>query len=206
MTALEIAQIAQARMIAKGWIALCPAHADRLPSLSIREGRGGRTLLRCFAGCSAEAIAHALGLKMSDLFVDDRRPDHGYGARPTPRAADIEAALRNECARIMAGEAERVGSEVAELSRHRNEARAIIERRFDVSLKREPAEWSEVEPHCTDPAWKMCVDQALHVAAARCQLRFETLRKTISSLPKVQRRVILLARQLQRELAIGKAA
>ncbi len=206
MTTLEIARIAEARMTTKGWSALCPAHADRSPSLSICEGRGGRTLLRCFAGCSAHAIARALGLGMSDLFVNDRRIDRGYSGRPTPGAADIEAALRAECSRIMEREAERVGSDVAELTRHRNEARAVIERRFGVSLKRESPRWAELEPHCIDPAWKACVDQALHVAAAHSRFTFETFRKTVAALPKVRHRVLLLARQLQRELAIGAAA
>lgn len=53
-----------------GWTALCPAHEDRRPSLSVAEGQDGRCLLHCFAGCSFEAIIHALGLQASDLFPD----------------------------------------------------------------------------------------------------------------------------------------
>jgi hypothetical protein len=52
----------------KGWIALCPAHEDRKPSLRIAEGSDGRVLLRCFAGCSPEEIVRALGLELRDLF------------------------------------------------------------------------------------------------------------------------------------------
>src|SRR6266581_4076355 len=52
------------------WAALCPAHDDRNPSLSVSTGDDGRVLLRCFAGCSAEQIVAALGLEMSDLFPD----------------------------------------------------------------------------------------------------------------------------------------
>jgi hypothetical protein len=51
-----------------GWKALCPAHADKNPSLSIRE-RDGKMLLKCFAGCSFEAICAALGMKLKDLFA-----------------------------------------------------------------------------------------------------------------------------------------
>jgi hypothetical protein len=51
----------------RGWIALCPAHEDRSPSLSIREGNG-KALLHCFAGCTVEAICVALEIKTSDLF------------------------------------------------------------------------------------------------------------------------------------------
>jgi len=54
-----------------GWIARCPAHEDRHPSLSISTGRDGRVLLHCHAGCSAEAIASAVGLELRDLFECD---------------------------------------------------------------------------------------------------------------------------------------
>jgi len=49
--------------------ALCPAHPDKKASLSISEGKDGRILLKCFAGCTVEAICEALGLTSSDLFV-----------------------------------------------------------------------------------------------------------------------------------------
>jgi CHC2-type zinc finger protein len=50
------------------WIALCPAHEDRAPSLSIREMEDGRVLINCFAGCGAGDVLDAIGLRMSDLF------------------------------------------------------------------------------------------------------------------------------------------
>jgi putative DNA primase/helicase len=53
----------------RGAASCCPAHDDRSPSLSICEGADGRILLKCFAGCSPEAIVAALGLQMSDLFA-----------------------------------------------------------------------------------------------------------------------------------------
>jgi hypothetical protein len=40
--------------------ACCPAHGDRSPSLSIRDGDDGRLLLRCFAGCSYEVVRDTL--------------------------------------------------------------------------------------------------------------------------------------------------
>jgi len=51
-----------------GWKARCPAHDDQTPSLSITEGSDGRTLLKCFAGCTAEAICAKLNLTLGDLF------------------------------------------------------------------------------------------------------------------------------------------
>lgn len=47
-----------------GWTALCPAHEDHDPSLSISE-RDGKLLLYCHAGCSFEQIAQATGLNMN---------------------------------------------------------------------------------------------------------------------------------------------
>jgi putative DNA primase/helicase len=50
-----------------GWIAKCPAHEDRQPSLSINEGADGRVLLKCFAGCTTDNIVSAVGLTVSQL-------------------------------------------------------------------------------------------------------------------------------------------
>ena len=64
------------------WKALCPAHEDREPSLSITEGDDGRALLKCFAGCDTENVVAALGLEMSDLF--ERRNGHKKEFRSIP--------------------------------------------------------------------------------------------------------------------------
>ena len=55
------------RRSGNGWVALCPAHADRNRSLSVCE-RQGKILLHCFAGCTAEAVCEALGIKLTGLF------------------------------------------------------------------------------------------------------------------------------------------
>lgn len=52
------------------WIAACPAHDDKSPSLSIRETDDGRILLHDFAGCDVHSVLSALGLSLSDLFPD----------------------------------------------------------------------------------------------------------------------------------------
>lgn len=52
------------------WTARCPAHDDRSPSLSIREGEDGRILIHCFAGCTVEQVCTALGIRIGDLFPD----------------------------------------------------------------------------------------------------------------------------------------
>jgi hypothetical protein len=50
------------------WVARCPSHADRSPSLSLREVDDGRLLLHCFAGCGTDEVLAVLGLKLRDLF------------------------------------------------------------------------------------------------------------------------------------------
>ncbi len=52
------------------WMACCPAHEDRSPSLAIKENHDGRVLLKCFAGCGAADVVHAVGLTLSDLFPE----------------------------------------------------------------------------------------------------------------------------------------
>lgn len=56
------------------WSARCPAHADKSPSLSIKEN-GGYTLIHCFGGCEPADVIEKLGLTFSDLFPE-RLPDN----------------------------------------------------------------------------------------------------------------------------------
>jgi hypothetical protein len=41
--------------------ALCPAHADRNPSLSVTRGRNGSAIVKCFSGCDYRDVLQALG-------------------------------------------------------------------------------------------------------------------------------------------------
>lgn len=52
------------------WIARCPSHQDRSPSLSLAEVEDGRILLHCHAGCEVGEVLDALGLRFSDLFPE----------------------------------------------------------------------------------------------------------------------------------------
>jgi hypothetical protein len=61
------------------WIAQCPAHKDRSPSLSIREVDDGRVLLHCFAECSAIDVLEAIGLDWAALFPEPLK-GHSYPA------------------------------------------------------------------------------------------------------------------------------
>ena len=70
MTARELAARLGARRIGKDkWVALCPAHPDRRPSLSIGIGRKVPVVMKCrSAGCDTKAILAAMGLKWADVF------------------------------------------------------------------------------------------------------------------------------------------
>lgn len=56
-----------------GWIARCPAHDDRNPSLSIHH-KNGRVLLHCHAGCRQEEVFAALRERGLWPLAADRRP------------------------------------------------------------------------------------------------------------------------------------
>jgi hypothetical protein len=77
------------------WIAKCPSHKDRSPSLSIREIDDGRVLLKCFAGCGAIDILDSVTLGWAALF-----PEGGHQpARPSQLAIparDLLAILDHE--------------------------------------------------------------------------------------------------------------
>ncbi len=76
------------------WIALCPAHDDKRPSLSIKEAEDGRVLLKCWSGCGAAEIVNALGLSLADLFPGDRRSLKDHSASPMRRPFDYRDALQ----------------------------------------------------------------------------------------------------------------
>lgn len=65
-------RLEKVRKVGAGWSASCPAHDDRRPSLSIKQGDGGRLLLKCHAGCTYEAILRAVKLEPRDLRQKDR--------------------------------------------------------------------------------------------------------------------------------------
>lgn len=65
------------------YVALCPAHADRHPSLQVTAGERG-ILLKCWSGCTVAEICTALSIHQSDLFFDGSK------------APDMDATLRKK--------------------------------------------------------------------------------------------------------------
>lgn len=77
------------------WLACCPAHADKHPSMSIREVEDGRVLVHCFAGCGVSEIIGAVGLDFDALFPPKPIEHAAAVRRPFP-AADVLEALSQE--------------------------------------------------------------------------------------------------------------
>jgi hypothetical protein len=87
-----------------GWEALCPVpvHDDRNASLSIAEGKGGRILLKCHAGCPVESVVGELGLRLADLFPPGTDPKNKVKGRIVAiyDYTDETGALRFQCVRF----------------------------------------------------------------------------------------------------------
>ena len=52
------------------WVACCPAHNDKHPSLAIKHCDNGKILIKCWSGCGIDDIVGAIGLELSDLFPE----------------------------------------------------------------------------------------------------------------------------------------
>lgn len=84
------------------WVARCPAHRDRSPSLTVRGLPDGRILLHCFAGCETAAVLEAMGLTFGDLFPQKlgefRRERPAFTALEALRALTHESSVIALCA------------------------------------------------------------------------------------------------------------
>lgn len=74
------------------WMACCPAHDDKSPSLSVRA-TDGKILVYCFAGCPSDDVLAAVDLKWGDLFSDrwDAAKNAAYhGKHKLPKVDPVE--------------------------------------------------------------------------------------------------------------------
>jgi hypothetical protein len=99
MTAESIAKALGGRKAGAVWMARCPAHDDRAPSLSIADARDGKVLVRCHAGCDQRDVIAALRAR-GVWEADDRRPIR-FSRRPDrtpPPEINCDAIKRTEAA------------------------------------------------------------------------------------------------------------
>lgn len=90
------------------YIALCPAHADKRPSLTITEKDGGVVLIKCWAGCGAAEILQAVGLDFAALFPP-RDEQHAHKPQRRPwnpydilKTLEFESTIAYLCAKKLA--------------------------------------------------------------------------------------------------------
>lgn len=87
-------RLGKARRSGQGYVALCPAHNDHRPSLSVNlDETNGRVLMCCGAGCPIESVLEAIGLNLADVAPDDAprsadRPPVAVARRYEYHAAD----------------------------------------------------------------------------------------------------------------------
>lgn len=75
------------RKYGRSWMACCPSHPDRNPSLSITDGDNGKPLVHCFSGCPQDAVIDAL--RARGLWPD-ATPRQRYQAERRSRRKDLE--------------------------------------------------------------------------------------------------------------------
>ena len=99
MNAETIAKALGGRKAGGAWMACCPAHEDREPSLSITDAKGGKVLVRCHAGCDQRQVIAALrsrGAWETEGRHDGRSPRKVH--RRLPDEPDPDALKRTEAA------------------------------------------------------------------------------------------------------------
>lgn len=101
VTGEAIAKALGGRKMGRGWMARCPAHDDRTPSLSIAVGRDRRLLLKCFASCGQDAVIDAL--RARGLWPGRATGDREFVPEAEGRYREAEAA--EERRRVKAAQA-----------------------------------------------------------------------------------------------------
>ncbi len=92
-----LARLEKVRSCGNGkWMACCPAHQDRNPSLGIKLLDDGKILINCLSGgCAAGDVMAAVGLSLKDLFPDGPIYHRSQGM-PDWKVKKYQAALEEE--------------------------------------------------------------------------------------------------------------
>jgi hypothetical protein len=143
-------------------LAFCPAHEDvNTASLSIKEGRDGRVLLKCFAGCNASEIVQSVDLKLRDLYPwTPGQPQPK--TKPCATRSTLKAAYHAALASIVQ-QRDPTERDAPRSTHEMNRARALAEFKFsNVSLSpKTPLLWEIRPPWDRDPLWPLWFEQEL---------------------------------------------
>lgn len=117
MSAAEIAQaLGGANRIGNGWLACCPAHDDRTPSLKIIDTEDGGVAVHCFGGCEWQTVLDTLngrGLLSGDAAkIDPKEIERRRAIRMKKEAAALRG--RVNYARKIWAESVSVDGSIAE--------------------------------------------------------------------------------------------
>jgi len=82
--------------ITNQWVACCPAHDDKHPSLAIKLADDGKILIKCWSGCGIEDICDSIGMTVSDLFPRSLEPTYERHKRQYFDAATVLRSLEYE--------------------------------------------------------------------------------------------------------------
>jgi CHC2-type zinc finger protein len=88
LSRLDRVKALRAKKHAESYVALCPAHNDKRPSLCVDLTHDSRILLYCRSGCGAVDVLASIGLEMPDLF-----PNSDYKRPPGYKPSEIYHAL-----------------------------------------------------------------------------------------------------------------
>jgi putative DNA primase/helicase len=99
MTAEALAKALGGRKAGAAWMARCPAHDDRAPSLAIADARDGKVLVRCHAGCHQQDVIASLRARR--VWNADEQGPIRFSRKPhrePPPQTDNDAMRRTDAA------------------------------------------------------------------------------------------------------------
>lgn len=109
---LLLSRLQGAKQHGERFMARCPAHEDKSPSLSLSRAQDGRALVYCYAGCQTRDVLAAVGLKMRLLFPENLSQDQ----RQQYRRNKLEAEHRFERLIIEAAKGEAKAGDLSDES------------------------------------------------------------------------------------------
>ena len=118
-----LSRLSKVRRLGDGkYVACCPVHGDKNPSLAVTQKPDGATLIHCF-GCGANGIAvcNALGVDPSVLFPPSDNPKYEKQSRSGFNAWQLLHGLKDDLIRLVI-----VANELKKLDALSDEDRSFV--------------------------------------------------------------------------------